>query len=233
MALGKNLKKKKLISAKKDKKVAEVSTVKKKKLISADKKVRKKSPKTKPKVSKQLVDFVSSENQKRRHSLSKRYDLEIKDLVDKTIQFVVFKIGAEEYAVEIEKVKKVVLTPEISKVPRMPDYIVGIADVRGKIVLAIDLVTKLGLPIKTELNYTLVIEGSGRMIGLLIADLPLTLKIEGKNISRAAGYLEENTSEDNHVKGLIKINGRMIYYLDVDELVNSDKTIVVPNDLMK
>jgi len=233
MALGQNLKKKKLIPDKQEKKTVAKSSskVKKKKLIAT---ATKKSPKRKPanKIpSTELLNFISQEAEERRKSLRKRYKTEIENLTDLTVQFLIFKLSEEEYAIEIGKVKEVVITPAISKVPKMPKYIIGLADVRGETVLAVDLAQKFGLTNSLQSNFTLVIEGRKQRVGLLLAEIPLALKVQGKNISSSISYLAEGM-EDMYVKGLIKLDHRLIHYLDVDELLDSDKATVIPDHLM-
>jgi len=233
MALGQNLKKKKLIPDQQDKKtVAKPSSkVKKKKLIAPSTKPSPRKKSTNQNPSTELLNFISKETEQRRKSLRKRYKEEIESLADLTVQFLVFQLAEEEFAIEISKVKEVVVTPAISKVPKMPKYIIGLADVRAKTVLAVDLAQKFGLAKSLESNFMLVIGGKKQSVGLLLAKLPLALKIHGKNISSAISYLEEGM-EDAYVKGLIKLEGRLIHYLDVDELLDSDKAIVIPDHLM-
>jgi len=235
MALGKNLKKKKLIPDKEEKKdmVKAQPKVKKKRLISKAKQIPKKPAVPRKKAKEELINFISKEKEERRELLLKKFETEIKELAGKSIQFVVFKMGAEEYAIEIAKVKEVVVTPKVSLVPKMPEYIKGLSDIRGRTVLVLDLALKLGLPSLAEAGYTLVIDSKKQRMGLLLSNLPLALKVDGKDISPPMNYLNENAKEDTPVKGVIKLNERLIYYLDVDELLSGEKAIVVPNRMTK
>ncbi|MCP4456538.1 MAG: purine-binding chemotaxis protein CheW [Cytophagales bacterium] len=233
MALGKNLKKKKLIPDKPEKKkVSKPSPkVKKKRLISKEKIAPKKKQVAHKKAPEKLVNFITTEKHELRTSLRRKFDLEINELADKFIQLVVFKLGIEEYAIEISKVKEVVSTPEISKVPKMPDYVRGLTDIRGKTVLIIDIALKFALLTPTEGTYTLVVKSKDQPVGLILNDLPLALKVDGNNISSPMSYLVETSLDDIYVKGIIKLEERLIYYLDVDQLLAGDKAIVVPNHL--
>ena len=58
---------------------------------------------------------------------------------------IIFKLGKEEYALHIDQIKEVVLTPGIAKIPQTPDYIIGVANIRGNIISIVSLNTKFGL----------------------------------------------------------------------------------------
>ena len=228
------MKKKKLIPDKQEKKtVAKApAKVKRKQLIPSDKKTAKRKSSTRKKTNKELVNFITEEKREYRKTLREKFNAEIIELVDKSVQLVVFKLGAEEYALEISRVKEVVITPEISKVPRMPDYVKGLADIRGQTVVLVDLALKFGLPTSEDLGYTLVIVSKKIRVGLMLPNLPIALNVEGKNISSIMSYLTETASEETHVKALIKLEERLIYFLDVDELLSNEMITVVPNHLI-
>jgi purine-binding chemotaxis protein CheW len=61
-------------------------------------------------------------------------------------EFLTFLLGAEEYAVAIERVREVVRAPPITEVPRAPAHILGVVTVRGEVVAVIDPRRRLGLP---------------------------------------------------------------------------------------
>lgn len=57
-----------------------------------------------------------------------------------------FTLGEEDFAVEIAKVREVLDYPPITKVPRMPEYMCGVTNIRGDVVPLIDMCQKLGMP---------------------------------------------------------------------------------------
>jgi purine-binding chemotaxis protein CheW len=61
-------------------------------------------------------------------------------------EFLTFLLGAEEYAIAIERVREVVRSPPITEVPRAPAHILGVVTVRGEVVAVIDPRRRLGLP---------------------------------------------------------------------------------------
>src|SRR6478609_4820459 len=89
-------------------------------------------------------------------------DVQKKD-VGKRIQLIIFKLGSEEYALPIDQIKEVVLTPRIAKMPQTPSYIKGVANIRGSIIAILDLEEKFGIDRSIDktsesFHYTLVVE---------------------------------------------------------------------------
>src|SRR6476620_294583 len=60
-------------------------------------------------------------------------------VAETTVHLIVFKLGTEEYGIRIEQVKEETITPEITRMPKTPDFIKGVANIRGKIIAIMDL----------------------------------------------------------------------------------------------
>ena len=86
------------------------------------------------------VKEVSIEDIKKEAAL----DVQKKD-ISRRIQLIIFKLGTEEYALSIDQIKEVVLTPRIAKMPQTPSYIKGVANIRGNIIAILDLEQKFGI----------------------------------------------------------------------------------------
>lgn len=223
MALGKNLKKQQLISGEKSKKKVPKKVVRKK-LIK---------PKAKKATSKGILsDYISQKELERKQKLRDRYKREIEAFADQQLQLVVFKIGKEEFALDISKVKEVVKVPELSEIPDSAPHIKGIATIRNKTLMAIDLALKMKKS-ETSAQFLLAINSSDKSYGLLLENLPTTLKVDGKNVSSDLSMLDNTSKDISYIKGLVKLDDRLIFYLDVKELAESDNAIVVPDALLK
>ena len=72
-------------------------------------------------------------------------DLNQKKQDDQLLQLVTFSIGEEEFGVNILKVQEIIRTMEITKVPRAPDFVEGVINLRGKVIPIIDLRRRFGL----------------------------------------------------------------------------------------
>lgn len=108
-------------------------------------------------------------------------------------QYLTFKIAAETYAINVASIKEVLGVPRLTKVPRMPDFMSGVINLRGSVVPVLDLRSKFGLGetpmtvdtsiIVTELRD--VFEGSEEeelTIGIFSDSVEKVITIEPENI---------------------------------------------------
>lgn len=226
MALGKNLKKQQLISGEKKKKATK--KVVKKQLIE-DKKEKKQLSRDE-----QVVNYITEKEQERKKKLRQKHVEEIAAFSGQQVQFVIITIGSEEYALDISAIREVVVVPRLSEAPNTetPPHIKGIASVREKTFLAMDLATKFNKNLKTESKYLLTLNNTGNSVGFLLESLPITLKVRGDDVSSDLTMLDTATKSLSYIKGIIQLEERLIFYLDLNELIASDKAIVVPDELM-
>ena len=65
--------------------------------------------------------------------------------VDREMQLVSFRVGREEFGVDVQKVEGVISPVDITKMPRSPEFVEGIINLRGQIVAVVDLARRLGI----------------------------------------------------------------------------------------
>ena len=148
----------------------------------------------------------------------------IEDNLEEQHQVIVFELGGKEYALFIEQIKEVVLTPKLARVPLSPHYIKGVANVRGNILAILDLEERFGLKVKKEViiaksNYTLVVESKKYSMGILVSKVPTTLGINEKNIDFSPNLTYDTKSQRDYVKGLIRLKERIIILIDIFKVI--------------
>lgn len=173
-------------------------------------------------------NYISKEVYEERLRLRAKFDEELKEFSGRKIQLISFKLGEDKYALEISKVKEVVATPGISKIPHTPNYIKGVGNIRGEIMAILDLETKFRLTAGIEggiadSGYTLVIEDDSYKMGVLVSEVPSTLIIEGDIVQSSSGIISNAALNETYIKGLIKTDQETIMLLDVIELIRSDE----------
>ncbi|NQZ77106.1 MAG: chemotaxis protein CheW, partial [Ekhidna sp.] len=177
--------------------------------------------------------FIAEEVHTLKKELRERYKSELESIKDKTIQFVIFEVGGESYAVEISVVKEVVPLPMLSKTPNTPDHIKGIANIRGATYTVYDLAEKFKVKGDQLAKFLLVIGKSEVPASLMIGSLPSTLKIKGSEVSGSMDMIEDATLDVSFIKGIIHHEQKLVYYLDVVELLKNDKAIIVPDKYLR
>lgn len=160
----------------------------------------------------------------RKQAAAETEDVDVGTLV----QLIVFKLGDEEYALQIDQIKEVVLTPGIAKIPQTPDYIKGVANIRGNIIAIVDLEKKFNLlngvdgANLNKGNYTLVVESESFKIGILVKEVPNTLTVSERDIDKSSTVLQYSNLDQDCIKGIVKSEERMIIMVDMIKMMESE-----------
>ncbi len=147
----------------------------------------------------------------------------------KKYQLIVFKLAGQEYALFIEQIKEVVITPNITPVPLTPKYIKGVANIRGDILAITDLEERFELkPPQQEgvehqidtkkANFTLVIASEDLKMGILVKELPNTLTILETDLAQPS-LIYENDEEKNYILSIVRLQERLIIVVDLNKII--------------
>jgi len=151
------------------------------------------------------------------------------------VELLTFSLSNEEYAFRVSDVEEVLRVQEITMVPTMPDYVLGITSLRGKIIPVIDLKTRLGLqkkslstgspgatpadnPVPVENSGTgkkiLIISGPKGMIGATIDKVMGVVRLPLSGMLQPPGHLDEK--ELKFIEGIVVIEKRFISIIHSD-----------------
>ncbi|XOV91666.1 MAG: chemotaxis protein CheW [Bacteroidota bacterium] len=134
-------------------------------------------------------------------------------------QLIIFKLNGEEYALPIDQIKEVVLTPGIAKIPHTAPYIKGVANIRGTIITIMDLEERFNLTTNSDkdyksFHYTLVIESESHKVGVLVKEVPNTLNVSESEIDRSSGVVQYSSLDADCIDGIVKSGNRLIVLID-------------------
>jgi purine-binding chemotaxis protein CheW len=136
---------------------------------------------------------------------------------------ITFKIGAEIVGIDISKVREVTEITKPMVVPRTPDFLLGLVNVRGEVVPVISLKKRLGLGGEELGNFLLVIEDGGRVAGLKVDELLGTKKIVESKINLKSELLSTRKEKDFFL-GVYETDGKPILILNLSKtLAKEDK----------
>lgn len=157
-------------------------------------------------------------------------DIKAPEPAPERIHLIVFKLGAEEYAVRIEQVKEVTITPGVTRMPRTPDFIKGVANIRGDIIAIMDMEKRFNIrpaapaaDLNPNVTYTLVIEAKDYKIGVEVKEVPQSLNLPVTKIDRTPSFLQDISVSENFIEGLAKIENRLIIVLDMLKILSQDE----------
>ncbi|HEB76216.1 MAG TPA: chemotaxis protein CheW [Nitrospirae bacterium] len=143
---------------------------------------------------------------------------ETRETKGEVLQLASFRLGEEEYAIDISAVQEINRMTEITKVPNSPPYIEGVLNLRGRIIPAVNLRKKFGLPEREYDRHTriMVVDVEGTMVGLIVDAVSEVLRISPETIEPAPEMSAGVNSK--YIRGVGKVNGRLVILLDLERL---------------
>ncbi|EKD29194.1 MAG: hypothetical protein ACD_79C00020G0002 [uncultured bacterium] len=148
-------------------------------------------------------------------------------------KYLTFELGLESYGVEILKVQEIIGIMKVTHVPRMPDYVKGVINLRGKIIPVIDLRLKFGLESKAETDKTCIIvlqvnTGNKQLImGILVDEVSEVVDIKKNQIEDAPSF--GTTVDIDFIMGMGKVGNKVIMLLDVDKVLTKEEIKTLAN----
>jgi len=136
-------------------------------------------------------------------------------------QLVVFTLSNESFGMDIGKVSGIERMMAITKVPRSPEFVEGVVNLRGRVIPVVDLRKVFCLPAGEETKDTriVVVDIRGQHIGCLVDEVSEVLRIPSDSVEPPSSLVTSSTSCD-YLLGIAKLEGRMIILLDLDEVLS-------------
>jgi purine-binding chemotaxis protein CheW len=148
-----------------------------------------------------------------------------------TTQFLTFKLGDEVFALDITKVREVLDFTTVTKVPRTPEFMRGVINLRGSVVPVVDLRLKFGMT-RTEnsVNTCIIItevtvDNDTTILGALADSVQEVLDLEPGSIAPAPRIGTKLRTE--FITGMGRRDDRFIIILDIDKVFSSDELALV------
>ena len=139
---------------------------------------------------------------------------------DELLQLVTFSTGDEEFGVDILRVQEIIRTMAITKVPKAPEFVEGVINLRGKVIPIIDLRRRFGLQSKAHDKHTriIVIEINTMIVGFVVDSVSEVLRIPASTVEPPPPVVAGLESE--YISGVGKLEDRLLILLDLDRLLS-------------
>lgn len=138
--------------------------------------------------------------------------------MDISNQYVVFTIGDEEYAIPILTVQEIISVPNLKKVPRSPEYIGGIINLRGKIIPLYLLRSRFAMELREIGRDSIVIiirtdDDEMRTVGFVVDSVSDVISITDENLSEMPEW--GGAVDNSYIEKIGRIGNRMIAVIDL------------------
>lgn len=152
--------------------------------------------------------------------------------ITETTQYLTFKLGDEVFALDVEKVREVLDFDKVTKVPKTPDFMLGVINLRGSVVPVVDMRLKFMMS-KTEksVNTCIIIteielDGESTVLGALADSVQEVIDLEPEQIEPAPRIGTSLKTE--FIRGMGKCNNEeFIMILNIDKVFSSDELAMV------
>jgi purine-binding chemotaxis protein CheW len=138
---------------------------------------------------------------------------------ESTEHLATFMLAGEEYGVDVRLVQEIIRVAEVTPVPRAPEFIKGVINLRGRIIPVVDLKRKLGLGEveASRLARIVVVKMKDRLIGLLVDGASQVLKVPLSTIEPAPEEVVE--IEAHYIRGVAKLPDRLVILMDLQRIL--------------
>ena len=135
------------------------------------------------------------------------------------LQLVTFRLGNEEYSLDILSVQEIIRHMELTRVPRAPEFVDGVINLRGRVIPVLDLRKRFGLKSDANSNETriIVVDVNDTTVGFKVDAVSEVLRLPSDTVEAPPSIVTDAESE--YIKGVGKMDGRLIILLDVSKIL--------------
>jgi purine-binding chemotaxis protein CheW len=148
----------------------------------------------------------------------------VKSLAQGSRELIAFRIGDQEFCVDIMAVREIRGWTPATPMPHAPPYVLGIINLRGAVLPIIDLSARLGMDEAepTARHVIIVAQVKNRVVGLLVEAVSDILTISDDNIQPVPEISSD--LEKQYARGILAIDKQMICLIDLEALF-ADKSL--------
>ena len=147
-----------------------------------------------------------------------------KKIADLAGKYLTFRLAEEEYGLEILKVQEIIQMQAVTRIPRTPDYVRGVINLRGKVIPVIELRKKFGFESVKDTEKTCIIvvqiqhTDTSIVMGIIIDEVKEVLNIKAENIEETPTFDANINTE--FILGIGKIGNSVKMLLDIDKVLS-------------
>jgi purine-binding chemotaxis protein CheW len=147
--------------------------------------------------------------------------------ITETTQYLTFKLGDEIFALDVAKVREILDFTTVTKVPRTPDFMRGVINLRGSVVPVVDMRLKFGMSATEKTVNTCIVvvevglEGETIILGALADSVQEVIELEPDQIEPAPKIGTKLRTD--FIRGMGKSDSRFIMILDIDKVFSTDE----------
>ncbi|MBT4511411.1 MAG: purine-binding chemotaxis protein CheW [Chloroflexi bacterium] len=139
-------------------------------------------------------------------------------------QLVIFTLSNESYGVDIAKVSGIERMHEVTRVPRTPEFVQGVINLRGRVIPVVHLRRLFNLPEGdvTKETRIVVVDIGGQPIGIQVDEVTEVLTIATDSIDPASAVI--TSADSDYLLGIAKLDDKLVILLDLEKVLSVNQT---------
>lgn len=140
-----------------------------------------------------------------------------------SVQYIVVKIGTEQYGIDIKYVDNIVRMQKITRVPKVQPYVKGVINLRGEVIAVMSIRLKMGLSVDEYTGKSRIIilkPDQQSEVGIIVDEVKEVVTLESDEIEKTSHDVKDDRI--SYINGIGKHNGELISLLDMN-VVMSDR----------
>jgi purine-binding chemotaxis protein CheW len=130
-----------------------------------------------------------------------------------------FHLGEETFIIDILQVQEIIRRMELSRMPKAPEYVEGVINLRGSVIPVMDLRKRFGIPLpeENEQERIIVIKTADKPVGMIVDAVTEVLRLPRETIDPAPTV--DSTIDTRFVSGVAKVRDKLLFLLDLKQLL--------------
>ena len=141
-------------------------------------------------------------------------------------QYAVFRVGGEDYALDIMRIMEIIRPQKVTKIPKAPEFIEGVINLRGKVVPVLDLRKRFGMGAvgadKKKMRIVIV-RMAGRVVGVVVDEVTEVIYLKPEQVETTPDAVKGEGAD--YLLGVGKVGDRLIVLLDMEKVLSKDEVV--------
>lgn len=145
------------------------------------------------------------------------------------IKAVIFQLKDEEYGVDVQQVQSIERMLHITRVPKMPDFVKGVINLRGIVTPIIDLKERFSIETTDYTNSTriIIVQVEDKEVGLIVDSANDVIDIPTDKIEQPPEVV--GRIESDYIRGVAKLDERLLILLNLNKVLNAEELSAIAN----
>lgn len=141
------------------------------------------------------------------------------------LQLITFRLGGEDFGIDVAKVQRVLNVPQLRTVPNAPDFVEGLMSVGESVIPVIDMRKRFSLSIDNvaAAGRLVTVDLAGSLVGLVVDEVPGVVRVDPNSVAPAPDLFKGLASR--YLLGIVDVRGRLVILVDLDEILSSTERI--------